>query len=406
VEFAAIDVLRATDPNAAAYRLRALRRRIYRREQRRLERLQRVRLMRRQRRDGAWTFAPHPFARQQKVALAALAAAAAAFFLILLIIIFSWHIVPYRVVSRDGTAIEEPTPVLTAKSLQFLYAFPAFGTALRMQGVLSVMTDQCGTMFSKSLGSTGAREGAIYDDWINVYHVNMSDYEPPSWADYSSVNAWFTRALRPGARPLPASSTAISNPADGRVLIYRALLDSETWVKMQPTTAAELTGNLVVDGRSDYFRLGAMVITRLAPHDYHRFHAPAAATVLSVTTIDGTYWSVGSEAARSRNLVFLNTRKVLLLDAGRYVGKIAFIAIGATCIGSVVVQREDGTPLQAGDAVDRGEQLGFMQFGGSTVVMLFERGRVLFDEDIVFRSRFPVETYVPVNAAIGDTVTD
>ena len=91
---------------------------------------------------------------------------------------------------------------------------------------------------------------------------------------------------------------------------------------------------------------------------------------------------------------------MILIDAGPRIGFVAYVAIGATCVGSV---RLDESPLAAGSTIRRGQIIGSMHFGGSTVVMLFSRGRILFDRTILQRSRFGLETKVNVNSEIGES---
>merc|ERR1711976_1101479 len=116
--------------------------------------------------------------------------------------------------------------------------------------------------------------------------------------------------------------------------------------------------------------------------------------------VDGSYWSVNPDAVVSANGAFYNLRKILLLENPE-VGKVAYVAIGATCVGSVILNQN----LEEGSTIGGYTELGFMQFGGSTVLMLFEKGKVKFDADIVANSAKPVESYVKVNAMIGQAVT-
>jgi phosphatidylserine decarboxylase len=106
---------------------------------------------------------------------------------------------------------------------------------------------------------------------------------------------------------------------------------------------------------------------------------------------------VGSEAARSDNRIFANLRKIVILrtPAGH---QVAFIAIGATCVGSVVINSN----IIPGASVARGMEIGYMQFGGSTVILLFEPNAVTFKTALVELSKYPIESFVHINYAIGN----
>ena len=88
-----------------------------------------------------------------------------------------------------------------------------------------------------------------------------------------------------------------------------------------------------------------MVIARLAPQDYHWFHAPIGGRVVSITDVDGPYWSVSADAARSGNNVYLNERRVVVIDAGPHVGKIAYIGIGGNVRWVRDARNENDAPI-------------------------------------------------------------
>jgi len=136
-----------------------------------------------------------------------------------------------------------------------------------------------------------------------------------------------------------------------------------------------------------------MIIFRLAPQDYHRFHAPMNATVLSITPVSGGLQSVNADAMRAEDDAIYNERLVVIL--GTQYGRVAYVAIGAACVGSIVF-----TP-NIGDTVVKGQDVGTFQFGGSTIALLFEPNRILLDDDLSFNSADSVETLVRVGQRIG-----
>ena len=353
-----------------------------------------------------WAASPAQIAPQQVAALACSMASVLLCMAIVLIVVYAWAIPTYWVVQSDATGttdtrVEEFQPGLTAKALQFMYAYPQVASALRLQIYVRTLTEYCGTAFTKNLTLEEDKRTAIGESWIDKYDINMSIFVRKNYSEFTSVNDWFTRAINLTYRPLPDAADAITSPADCRMLVFRAEEEQLRWFKGFRLDFKELIGNAIIDNNANYFEGGGMVIARLAPQDYHRFHSPVSGTVTHYAELSGHLWSVSADAARSGNDALLNQRKVLIIDAGPRIGKVAYVAIGATCVGSVLVQNAAGQEIRTGSLVDRGEQLGVMQFGGSTVVMLFARDRVTFESNLHFRSRFPVETLVNVNSEIG-----
>jgi phosphatidylserine decarboxylase precursor len=344
-----------------------------------------------------WRACPAPMAPGQA------ACALSSLFMLVLIsgiviaVLFGWDIPDYHVV-RGGAAVTEIQPALNAKSLQFMYAFPKFATQFQLQLYVKLFTEYCGTKYTKQ---SSDKHGDIFEPWIQRYGVNMTLFDPSDYNLYGSVDEWFTRPIRPEFRPLPADGSVVVSPADCRLLVYNTQGESLFWLKGYPVVYRKLLNGITVGGLKNYFDNGQLVIARLAPQDYHRFHAPVGGTVVQMFALSGTYWSVSSDAARSGNDAFLNLRQVVIIDAGAKLGYVAYVGVGATCVGSV---RFDVEPLlSVGSRIERGQPLGSMHFGGSTVLVLFSTGRVVFDSTLIQRSLFGIETLVDVNSAIGAT---
>lgn len=318
---------------------------------------------------------------------------------IIMSVLFGWDIPDYHV-AVAGTAVStvEYQPPLNAKSLQFMYAFPEFATQFQLQLYVKFFTEYCGRKYTAAATD---KKGQIYESWIERYGINMTLFDPSDYNAYSTVDQWFTRAIRPEFRPMPADGRVVVSPADCRVLVFNTQGESLFWLKGYPMVYKRLLNSITVSGLLNYFDGGQLIIARLAPQDYHRFHAPVGGTVVQKFSLGGSYWSVSSDAARSGNHAFLNLREVLVIDAGPNIGFVAYVGIGATCVGSV---RFDLEPLvQIGSRLERGQPLGSMHFGGSTVLVLFSPGRIVFDPILLQRSLFGVETLVNVNSGLGPT---
>ena len=138
-----------------------------------------------------------------------------------------------------------------------------------------------------------------------------------------------------------------------------------------------------------------MLISRLAPVDYHRFHFPCAGTPGRASEIKGPLFSVNPIALR-RSVRYLvqNKRMVTLLETERF-GLVALIEVGATMVGGI---RQSFIP---GTKVKKGDEKGLFKFGGSCVITLFQRDRIVFDADLREQSLNHIETYAKMGERLG-----
>jgi phosphatidylserine decarboxylase len=184
-------------------------------------------------------------------------------------------------------------------------------------------------------------------------------------------------------------------PADGRHLGF-SNIDATTriYAKNQHLGLRELLGD---DALAQEFAGGSLVISRLCPIDYHRFHYASDGRAAPGRLINGALFSVSPIALRrSLDSFFQNKRVVSVLesdDAGRVVSNDS----GATCVGTIVYTRDSGR-------VTRGDERGFFKFGGSCVMTLFARGRVQLDADLLAQSADGRELYARMGDHMGAVV--
>ena len=223
------------------------------------------------------------------------------------------------------------------------------------------------------------------------YRIDLDEIEHPL-SHYSSLNDFFIRRLKPGARPCDPDPERLCCPADGKVLVYPQLAAAdELPIKSGQLAARELLA-AAIDPTP--YHGGAALVVRLAPYDYHRFHFPAAGQVGPTQWIDGTYHSVNPIArARVPDVFHRNRRSVCELTTPTF-GRIAYIEVGAINVASIVQTYSPGP-------CERGQEKGFFQFGGSTVVLLFEPGAIAFDSDLVADAAAGLEVHVPTGAGVG-----
>lgn len=229
---------------------------------------------------------------------------------------------------------------------------------------------------------------ALIAPFIARYGIDPAEFAQPP-GTFRSFNDFFTRALQPSARPICADRDSAVFPADGRHLGFENIAATDRfYAKGQRLDVAELLADC---GLARRFEGGTIVISRLCPTDYHRFHFPCAGAAGAPRLVRGTLASVSPIALRDRlGHLVENKRAVTPLESTAS-GTVALVEIGATCVGTIVHTRAPG-PVKAGD------EKGFFAFGGSCVVTLFEPGRVRLAADLAAQSAAGRELY----ARMGD----
>ncbi|RMZ75519.1 hypothetical protein DV738_g5412, partial [Chaetothyriales sp. CBS 135597] len=257
----------------------------------------------------------------------------------------------------------------------------------------------------KMLRSLSIKQGKKYDDpasasqiegFIQFHQLDMSEVLL-STSEFRNFNEFFYRALKPNARPCsaPDRPEIIVSPADCRSVVFNTIEDAtRIWVKGRDYSLERLFGDAYpLDAKR--YKGGSMGIFRLAPQDYHRFHIPVDGVLGVPKLIEGEYYTVNPMAIRSALDVYgENVRVVTPIDSVAH-GRVMYVCIGAMMVGSTVITRKPG------EKVKRGEELGYFKFGGSTVLLFFEPGKMVYDSDLVENSKEALETLVRVGMSIG-----
>jgi len=228
-------------------------------------------------------------------------------------------------------------------------------------------------------------------EFVREYEIDMSE-AVKDVSQFKTFNDFFTRKLRPECRPVDRRPEVLVSPADGRLLVVPELTpDLELEVKGIRYSVRRLLAG-VMDPPE--FEGGSAMVVRLCPVDYHRFHFPEGGHAHPAVDVPGTLHSVNPLALSTRLDIFgENKRSVTRLDSHGF-GPIAIVEVGALCVGSIVQTYRPGP-------VERGGEKGMFRFGGSTIVVLFARGQLRFDEDLVANSARGYETRVLFGTAIG-----
>ncbi|QDS77276.1 hypothetical protein FKW77_003967 [Venturia effusa] len=257
----------------------------------------------------------------------------------------------------------------------------------------------------KLLKSLSVKQGAKFDDpasaaeiasFVQFHQLDMSEVLLPM-DSFKNFNEFFYRALKPGARPCsaPDRPEVVTSPADCRSVVFNTLENAQTiWVKGRDFTVERLLGDAYPEDAKRY-NGGALGIFRLAPQDYHRFHIPVDGIMGEPKLIQGEYYTVNPMAIRSALDVYgENIRYLVPIDSVAH-GRVMVVCVGAMMVGSTVITRSTG------EKVSRAEELGYFKFGGSTILLLFEPGKIAWDDDLVDNSNGALETLIRVGMSVG-----
>lgn len=210
--------------------------------------------------------------------------------------------------------------------------------------------------------------------FVKQYNINMNEAERSNIKQYRSFNDFFTRKLKPEARPLDHDSSAIICPTDGILYAFQTVdTNTELFVKDKKFDVATFLGSKKL---AEQFKGGTLIIIYLAPWHYHRFHMPLDAIPSFSTPINGSYESVHPMVYQAGVQPLLeNERRLIMLDT-LDCGTIAFLPVGALCVGRIV---ETYTPHSN---YLKGAELGYFAFGGSTIVLFFEKDTMMLSPTI------------------------
>lgn len=248
--------------------------------------------------------------------------------------------------------------------------------------------------FSRWYGRRMARPAsrALVHPFIQKFGLDTSEFaDPPE--SFGTFNDFFVRKLKPEARPLNSDPSAFIFPCDGRHLGFPDISAiSSVFVKGQRFS---LSGLLGCNELSERFADGSLVLSRLCPTDYHRFHFPASGVPSHPRLINGSLFSVSPIALR-KNLSYLweNKRMITELET-RDSGMILMIDVGATNVGSI---SQTFAPSQP---VERGAERGYFSFGGSSTLTIFERGAITLADDLIEQTNRQTELYAPFGSFLA-----
>ena len=228
--------------------------------------------------------------------------------------------------------------------------------------------------------------------FVDKMKISTDEFRRPL-EDYRDFNDFFTREIDLSKRPINDDPRVCVAPADGKVLVYPAVPPDMTFrVKRGVFNLRRFLQN---DALARKYADGSVVISRLSLRDYHHFHFPDSGVPKEALAIDGRYYAVGPYSVQVPLPFYMKNYRLLTLFHSDHFGGIAIAEIGGFTVGSIQQRYEPGVHVR------KGARKGFFELGGSTVVLLFERGRIRLDEDLRSNSKSGIETFVRLGDSIG-----
>ena len=291
---------------------------------------------------------------------------------------------PIRYFDRHARCVRTEK-VYGERFLKWAYGNPA--------GRLTVWLVVRRLLFSRIYGWLMRRPAsrAKVEPFIRDYGLDPSEFARPPEA-FESFDAFFHRRLKNGVRPIGGGDGTAVFPADGRhLVIEQPGRAGDFFVKGERFDLRAFLG----DGRlAGEYAAGTLLLSRLCPVDYHRFHFPAGGNAAPPVPIRGGLRSVSPLALRrDPSILWTNKRERTALATRRF-GTVQIVEIGATCVGAI---HQTYTP----GPVAKGAEKGYFAFGGSCVATLFPPGALRVDADLLEQSAKGREVYARMGERCG-----
>jgi phosphatidylserine decarboxylase len=232
--------------------------------------------------------------------------------------------------------------------------------------------------------------------FIRTYEVDETEFADPV-DSFRSFNDFFIRKLKASSRPIASGNDVAVLPADGRCLVFDNISTCDGFVVKGVKFSLE---EFLADRElAQQYQNGAMAIIRLCPSDYHRFHFPITCVPQESVEIKGALYSVNPMALKKDSAIFSKNKRVLTKLVSKSFGTVLFVEVGATYVGTVHQTFIPAEPYAKGD------EKGYFSFGGSCIVLLFEPGRIQFDQDLLEASQKKIEIRALMGQTLGRSLT-
>jgi len=226
------------------------------------------------------------------------------------------------------------------------------------------------------------------DRFVKKHGVDLEQFVVPD-GGYKTFADFFTRKLLPGAREIDKSDTVLVSPADGKLFVIDNFRESSSFfVKIKNFTLHEFVGT--DENSVSEFDGAQILIFRLCPYDYHRFHMPVSGKIRLVREVGGSYKTVNMLTYFfGENPLIKNYRQVFKIKNNLF-GEFFFVVVAAMIVGKIHTIIADRRERY----INKGDELGYFGYGASTIVVVLKKGTVKFAKDYLKHSLSGYETSV------------
>ena len=223
--------------------------------------------------------------------------------------------------------------------------------------------------------------------FVKTNGISLEDYEKNR---FDSYNDFFTRRVKAERRPVDMDSSHLIAPCDSKLTVYQITEDAEFTIKNTLYSMESLTRSKKL---AEKYRGGYLLLFRLTVDDYHRYCYVDRGKKSGNHIINGVFHTVNPIANDHYPIYKENTRCISFLKSANF-GTLMMIEVGALMVGKIVNYHEE-------QMVERGEEKGRFEFGGSTIILCLKKDKAVIDDDILENSRLGIETKVRYGEKIG-----
>ena len=309
--------------------------------------------------------------------------------LILILILFETYqfgiklnkIPPIRYIQRDTKEIKIEK-VLAKSGLEWLYYDPMGKLALNA----IIKRKFISRYYGKRMDLPSSVKKIM--PYINTLRLE----KPKDISKYHSFNEFFYRDIPNIEKRIDRDSLVIISPSDGKILAFDRLEDRKNiFIKGVNFSLREFIKN---DSIYNIFKNGKLMIIRLTPADYHKFYFPYQSKIVKSYKIDGDLYSVSPFALRKKIKIFTQNKREATLLYNKKIGNYLIVEVGATFIGSIIQTFHK-------IFVKKGEEKGYFKFGGSSIVLIFEKDKIKIDNDLLKNTENNYETSILMGEKIA-----
>lgn len=274
---------------------------------------------------------------------------------------------------------------LKEKSFEYLFC-SALGYPIRKLATMPITSALAGSYMNTAFSRR------IIDGFAEKNGIDLSEYLSE---EYKCFNDFFTRNIKPGARPVDMEPGHLISPCDGHLSAYKIDKDSVFEIKGSEYNVSDL---LEGSNCGDEYLNGTCLVLRLAVDNYHRYCYIDEGKKTRNYHVDGRFDPVRPVVIRKRPVFVQNTREYTFMDTENF-GRVAQIEVGACLVGRIHNHHESCL-------THRGKEKGLFLFGGSTIVLLFKENTLDIPKKIFTDSLYSRELPVKYGQMIGKAKKD